>query len=113
MVQRYMFKKLFQSKKRLVKTREQALGEGGYTREDGSNLSPDGRILLNGPAVLGEVYQVPAGVRFIFDHCFSKSVVKDGKTCRVVIPSSVIYIGEHAFDGCAVNVDYTRNAMFP
>ena len=98
MVQRYMFKKLFQNKKRPVITKEQALREGGYTREDGSNLSPDGRILLNGPAVLGEVYQVPDGVRFIFDHCFCKSVVRDGKTCRVIIPSSVVYIGEHAFD---------------
>ena len=113
MVQRYMFMKLFQSKKRPVKTREQALREGGYTREDGSNLSPDGRILLNGPTVLGEVYQVPEGVRFIFDHCFNKSVVKDGTTCRVIIPSSVVYIGEHAFDGCAINVDYTRTAIFP
>ena len=107
------FKKFFQSRKKPTITKEQALREVGYTREDGSNLSPDGRILLNGPAMLGEVYQVPDGVRFIFDHCFSKSVVKDGKTCRVVIPSSVVYIGEHAFDGCAINVDYTRTAMFP
>jgi len=98
MVQRYMFKKLFQSKKRPVKTREQALREGGYTREDGSNLSPDGRILLNGPTMLDDVYQVPDGVRYIFDHCFCKSVVRDGTTCRVIIPSSVVYIGEHAFD---------------
>lgn len=108
MVQRYMFKKLFQSKNVPVITREQALREGGYTREDGSNLSPDGRILLNGPTLLDEVYQVPDGVRFIFDYCFSKSVVKDGMTCRVVIPSSVVYIGEHAFDGCAINVDYSN-----
>lgn len=103
-----MFKKLFQSKNVPVITREQALRDGGYTREDGSNLSPDGRILLNGPTMLDEVYQVPDGVRFIFDHCFSKSVVKDGKTCRVVIPSSVVYIGEHAFDGCAISVDYSN-----
>ena len=102
------FKKFFQSKKKPTITKEQALREEGYTREDGSNLSPDGRILLNGPAVLGEVYQVPDGVRFIFDHCFSKSVVKDGMTCRVVIPSSVVYIGEHAFDGCAISVDYSN-----
>ena len=103
-----MFKKLFQSTNVPVTTREQALIEGGYPREDGSNLSPDGRILLNGPTMLDEVYQVPDGVRFIFDHCFSKSVVKDGKTCRVVIPSSVVYIGEHAFDGCAISVDYSN-----
>ena len=92
------FIKLLKFKKRPAITREQALREGGYTREDGSNLSPDGRILLNGPTVLDEVYQVPNGVRYIFDRCFSKSLVKDGKTCRLVIPSSVIYIGEHAFD---------------
>ena len=102
------FIKLFQSKKRPAITREQVLREGGYTREDGSNLSPDGRILLNGPAMLDEVYQVPEGVRFIFDHCFNKSVVKNGKTCRVVIPCSVVYIGEHAFDGCPINVDYSN-----
>ena len=47
------FKKFFQSKKKPTITKEQALREGGYTREDSSNLSPDGRILLNGPAVLG------------------------------------------------------------
>jgi len=102
------FIKLFQSKKAPAITREQALGDGGYTREDGSNLSPDGRILLNGPSELGEVYKVPEGVRFVFDHCFNKSVVRDGMTCRVVIPSSVVYIGEHAFDGCAINVDYSN-----
>ena len=94
--------------KKVHRTREQVLREEGYTREDGSNLSPDGRILLNGPAVLDEVYQIPDGVRFIFDHCFSKSVVKDGMTCRVVIPSSVVYIGEHAFYGCAIDVDYSN-----
>ena len=104
------FIKLLKCKKRPAITREQALRDGGYTREDGSNLSPDGRILLNGPAVLDEVYQVPEGVRIIFDHCFSKSVVKDGKTCRVVIPSSVVYIGEHAFDGCAINIDYSNHS---
>ena len=102
------FIKLFQSKKRPAITREQALREGGYTREDGSNLSPDGRILLNGPTVLDEVYQVPDGVRIIFGHCFSKSVVKDGCTCRVILPSSVVYIGEYAFDGCPINVDYSN-----
>ena len=102
------FLKLFQCKKRPAITREQALRDGGYTREDGSNLSPDGRILLNGPAVLDEVYQVPDGVRIIFGHCFSKSVVKDGKVCQVVLPSSVICIGEHAFDNSAINVDYSN-----
>jgi len=63
---------------------------------------------LNGPAVLDEIYQVPDGVRIIFDRCFSKSVVRDGKTSRVVIPSSVVYIGEHAFDNSAINVDYSN-----
>lgn len=100
--------KLFQSKKEPAITREQVLREGGYTREDGSNLSPDGRILLNGPSELDEVYQVPDGVRYIFDYCFCKSVVKGNNPCRVIIPSSVIYIGEHAFDGCPINVDYSN-----
>lgn len=95
-----MIKELFQNRKKPAITKEQALREAGYTRGDGSNLSPDGRVLLNGPTILEEVYQIPEGVRFIFDYCFSKSVVKDGKTCKVIIPSSAVYISEHAFDGC-------------
>lgn len=96
--------RMMKSKKKPAITKEQALREGGYTREDGSNLSPDGRILLNGPTVLDEIYQVPDGVRFILDYCFSKSVTKDGKPCRVIIPPSVIFIGDHAFDGCPIEV---------
>ena len=52
---------IFKKTKKVYRNREQVLREEGYTREDGSNLSPDGRILLNGPT------EVDSATKFLME----------------------------------------------
>ena len=88
---------IFKKTKKVYRNREQVLREEGYTREDGSNLSPDGRILLNGPTEVDCCYEIPDGVRIIFSSCFSKTKGKIGKQFKVIVPKSAVYICKGAF----------------
>ena len=94
------------------------IGNSRWTDEHGVQYAEYGRVLVKADYALFrsvEEYVIPQGVRTIQDYAFNGMNLK-----RIIIPDSVIFIGQYAFADCRLldeiilppRVDKIRKATF-